>query len=193
MDLETWLSSFLEGKKLNMALTRCEDAMIESLADLVKLYESEGKAELKTVFPKMLAVIIDEALVKLADDGGLESLTTEDAKDKEATPKKLESTASDLQDEGSESNAIPSEVKTTVSVLPPSFKYHYFGQILMIIDRRSYFCNNHLRLAQEIAQPTRGFTGDHRDDNKGPPCQQRLHRVLRHRSEIHRLLCSVDR
>ena len=123
MDLETWLSGIVDGKKLQMALTRCEDAMIESLADLVKLYESEGKAELKTVFPKMLAVIIVEALVKLAADGGLESLTTEHGKDKEQTIINPQDRAC------SEAKAIPSEVETTVGVLPSGFKYHYFGQI----------------------------------------------------------------
>ena len=67
MDLETWLSGIVDGKKLQIAVTKCEDAVIESLADLVKLYESgktKGKAGLETVFPTMLAVIIDEALVK---------------------------------------------------------------------------------------------------------------------------------
>ena len=81
MDLETWLSRLLEGKKLQIAVTKCENAVIESLADLVDLYESGGKAELETVFPKMLAVKIDNALAKLANDGGLEGLTTDQGKD----------------------------------------------------------------------------------------------------------------
>ena len=34
MDLCTWLGSFLEGKKLETAVRRCDDAMVESVAGL---------------------------------------------------------------------------------------------------------------------------------------------------------------
>ena len=106
MDLETWLSSIVDGKKLQMALTRCEDAMIESLADLVDLYESrgggeKGRAELERAFPVMLAVKIDNALVKLANDG-VESLTTDHTDETE--PKVVATTQSIVKESASTTN-----------------------------------------------------------------------------------------
>ena len=76
MDLQSWLGRFLDGKKLKAAVSKCEDAFIESVEDLLDLYNARGKGELETVFPKMLAVKIDQALAELADSGGVENLAT---------------------------------------------------------------------------------------------------------------------
>ena len=62
MDLKTWFSSFLQDKKLQMALDKCDEAMIETLDDLIDLHQDGGKGELQQIFPRMLAMKIDKEL-----------------------------------------------------------------------------------------------------------------------------------
>jgi hypothetical protein len=121
MDMKTWLRTFLDGNKLEVALTKCKEAAIDTLDDLVDCSKDGGKAELQQIFPHMIAKKIHFALTELEKNGGQASVV------QSVKNESQQEFSKDQPKEGGGSKSVTTAPSNSEPQLPDGFKWHYFA------------------------------------------------------------------